>query len=110
MRLVVFFRSSLFIAFVSLLVLTGYGFDVLDYCCENDGRELVSSEKNLANKSSPVKKSECQCICHQIFAARFAEPVRSVPFTSLETEFAASSDEFPPDSMPLGIDYPPQLA
>ena len=103
------FRSSIFVAFVSLFILTGYGLDVLDYCCENDGREEVSHKDQL-NKGNPVKKGECQCICHQTFIGRFSEPVRSVPFALRAIEYLDPADEIAPDAMPLGIEYPPQLS
>lgn len=104
------FRSSLFIAIVSLFVLTGYAYEVLDYDCDTEKREQVSKGDSHSGKQTPAKTDHCQCLCHQIFNFHMAAPVRIGLTHFTRTGFVALVDEFPPDAVPLGIDYPPQLA
>ena len=105
-----FLRSNLIVAIVSLLVLTGYGFDVLDYCCDDGNQEQVGHAQSHSGKKAPQGKNETKCICHQIFSGSEVEPVRVAPSVQTSTDSVGYVDEFPPDAVPLGIDYPPQLA
>ncbi len=105
-----FLRSILFAAIVSLLVLTGYGSDVLDYGCAGEKQDQTSHSQQHSGKTAPLKKDDCQCLCHQIYAPHTAAPVRVAPASLTPAELAAHADEFPPDAVPLGIDYPPQFA
>ena len=98
-------RSHLFIAIVSLFVLTGYGYDLFGDCCAREKQVQTQS-----GKTAPGKADDCQCICHQIISHSSEEPVRVVAVLIVTSEFVAHPDEFPPDAVPLGIDYPPQLA
>ncbi len=103
-------RSSLFAAIVSLLVLTGYASDVLDYCCESEKQEQVNHGEGHSGKTAPVKSDDCKCLCHQVFTSHSVEPVRLAPQSLSPVDLVMHADEFPPDAVPLGIDYPPQLA
>ena len=105
-----FLRSNLFIAIVSLFVLTGYAFVVLDYGCDGAKQEQVGHSKTSSGKSASAKNDDCQCLCHQIFTAHAVEPLRVAPAILTPADFVAHRDEFPPDAVPLGIDYPPQFA
>ena len=98
-------RSNLFIAIVSLFVLTGYAQDVFGECCAHDKQEQTQH-----GKTTPGKADDCQCLCHQIISHWNVEPVRVAAAVLVTAEFVAHPDEFPPDAVPLGIDYPPQLA
>ena len=109
-RRVRFLRSNLFIAIVSLFVLTGYGFDLFGDCCAREKQVQAQSGKTEPDKKAPGKADDCQCICHQIISHSSEEPVRVVAVLIVTAEFVAHPDEFPPDAVPLGIDYPPQLA
>lgn len=103
-------RSSLFVAFVSLLVLMGYASDVLDYNCAAERQEQAAQHHGHHGKSRPAKDDDCHCLCHQFFTGHAAEPIRvgRVPFTA--AAYVTHADEFPPDADPVGIEYPPQLA
>ncbi|MEP6673462.1 MAG: hypothetical protein ABJF10_30220 [Chthoniobacter sp.] len=103
-------RSSLFIAIVSLFVLTGYGFDLFGDCCGSEKQVQTQSGKTAPGKKAPGKSDDCQCICHQIISHSSVEPMRVAAVLIVTAEFVAHPDEFPPDAVPLGIDYPPQLA
>ena len=105
-----FFRSNLVIAIVSLFVLTGYSCDVLDYGCEWQKQEKTAQGKPSSGKNAPAKNDDSQCLCHQIYIAHVAQPLRVVPAILTPADFVAHADEFPPDAVPLGIDYPPQIA
>ncbi len=111
MRLVLnLFRSSLFIAIVSLLVLTGYGFDLFGECCTHDVQGQAEHGKSSPNEQAPGGGDGCQCICHQIITPLTPEPLRVADAVLVASDFVAHADEFPPDAVPRGIDYPPQLA
>ena len=105
-----FLRSSLFIAIVSVLVLTGYACDVLDYDCESEKQEQTMPDGAPSGKDVPAEKDDCQCLCHQIFTAQSAAPVRIASGIPGVADYLVQPDEFPPDAVPLGIEYPPQLA
>lgn len=103
-------RSSLFIAIVSLFVLTGYGFDLFGDCCSHPEQAQVE-HGNSAPKGQPSGSEDgCQCICHQVITLLSLDPVRVADADAVSTDLVAHADEFPPDAVPLGIDYPPQLA
>ena len=76
-----FLRSHLFIAIVSLFVLTAYGFDLFDGCCARQEKAQAENGKSAPKNQTPGSSDGCQCICHQLTTA-----------------------------VPLGIDYLPQLA
>ena len=105
-----FLRSSLCIAIVSLFVLTGYAWDVLDYCCEHENQVQVDHAKHHSGKKAPEQKNDCKCICHQVFSGSEVESVRVAPRVQTPMDFIGHAEEFPPDAVPPGIDYPPQLA
>ena len=104
------FRSSLFIAIVSLLVLTGYGFDLFGDCCGHREPGQAEHGKSAPNDQTPGSGDGCQCVCHQIITPLMSEPLRIVDAVLVASDFVAHADEFPPDAVPRGIDYPPQLA
>ena len=111
MRLVLkLFRSSLFIAIVSLLVLTGYGFDLFCDCCAHREPGQAEHGKSAPNDQNSGDGDGCQCICHQIVTPLTPEPMRVAEAAFVPSDFVAHADEFPPDAVPRGIDYPPQLA
>lgn len=96
-------------ALVSLFVLTGYACDVLDYGCAGEKQEQQDHSK-FQGKNAPDKKDDCQCICHQTYMNDVADPACRIPAIFSQLDFIAGADEFPPDTVPLGIDYPPRLA
>lgn len=103
-------RSSLFIAIVSLFILTGYAHGVFGVCCGHEKQEQTQSAKTAPAKETPHKTGECQCLCHQVISHLTAEPVRVAAGAIMPMVLKMHPDEFPPDAVPLGIDYPPQLA
>jgi hypothetical protein len=98
------FRSSLFVAIVSLFVLTGYAGAVMDQCCTNEKQELVSHDN-----SAPSNDDGCQCLCHKILTNALPKTV-GLPVLAPTFQVYFLSDEFPPDAVSKGIDHPPQLA
>ena len=103
-------RSNLLIFIVSLFVLTGYTHEILDACCAQQRQEQAAQSKPSPDKSAPAQKDDCQCLCHQFFTAHPASPLSCAPVLLTPADFVAHGDEFPPDTVPPGIDYPPQLA
>ena len=88
-----------------MFVLAGYGYDVLDYCCESEKEEQTGH-----GKTAPGNGDGCQCLCHKVFSNDSGKPVR-LPVLMLVLQTAGlSADEFPPDTEPEGIDHPPQIA
>ena len=97
-------RSSLLMAIVSVLVLTGYSHAVMDRCCAGETQEQADHE-------TPVHGNDggCECLCHKVFSNDSAKPVR-LPGLVLVLQAARwSADEFPPDAEPQGIEHPPQI-
>lgn len=108
-------RSKLFSLLVVALVLGGYT-EVLRGLCSHEPSVAAAAVESAAmetphSHSHPDHQEgeACQCICHSSFvneqsAKPFAPAVLAL--LSLVSERA----DRPPDSVPLGIDYPPQLA
>ena len=105
-----FLRSNLFIAIVSLFVLTGYAHGVFGDCCTNEKQQQTQSAKAAPGKKAPQKSDDCQCLCHQVISHLTVEPVRAGAGALLPMTLKMHPDEFPPDAVPLGIEVPPQLA
>ena len=103
-----FHRSNLFIAIVSLFVLTGYAHGVFGDCCAEE--KQTQCAKTVPGEKEPGKSHDCQCLCHQVISHLTAEPVRAAAGALVPMTLKMHPDEFPPDAVPLGIDYPPQLA
>ena len=103
-------RSSLFIAVVSLFVLTGFAYDIFDDCCGPAQEEQKDHGQTSPGEKAPGQSDGCQCVCHQIISHSGAEPVRVAAAEFVPAGYVLHADEFPPDAEPLGIDYPPQLA
>ena len=100
-----FLRSNLFIAIVSLFVLTGYGLEVFGECCSH--REPQGQAEH--HEKAPGNGDNCQCLCHQTIS-----PISTAPLVVAAAVFTlgnlvAHADEFPPDAVPLGIEHPPQI-
>jgi hypothetical protein len=95
-------------AIVSLFVLTGYAFDVLDYDCHGEQQEQTT--QSHSGKDAPADKDGCQCLCHQIFTIQMTAPVCVPCDAPRNLDYLALRDEIPPDAVPLGIDHPPQIA
>ena len=110
MRPVSFLRSHLFVVIVSLLVATGYGFDLFGDCCGHREPAQAEHGKSVPKDKTPGGGDSCQCICHQIVTPLTPEPLRVADVAFVPSPFVAHADEFPPDAVPRGIDYPPQLA
>lgn len=104
------FRSSLFIAVVSLFVLTGFGYDVFGDCCGDHPAKQTEHAKSVTQKQAPSSGNDCHCLCHQVISHFTGEPVRVAAAILVPATFVPHADEFPPDAVPVGIDHPPQLA
>lgn len=107
-RRVALLRSSFFIAIVSLFVLTGYSLQAFADCCTHEERQAQHAQSGT-QKKAPSESNHCQCLCHQVISHVTSEPLRIAATALLEQGLMAQRDEFPPDALPVGIDYPPQL-
>lgn len=105
-----FLRSNLILLIVSLFVLTGYVHGILGDCCGHDKQRQTQSTKTAPGKKAPQKSDNCQCLCHQVISHGNFEPVRAVAGALVAMAVRMLLDEIPPDAVPVGIDYPPQLA
>ena len=100
-----FLRSKILIVIASVCILAGYAHAVIDRCCDDRQTECAGH-----GKSAPVEDDGCQCLCHKIFSDDSPTPAR-VPVVAVVLQPVRwPAAEFPPDAVPLGIDYPPQLA
>ena len=113
-RLVGRLRSNFFIAIVSLWVLSGYGIVLLGDCCDHHEHAQVQHETGAGSPAQGDQDSgdgdDCQCVCHIVTTALMLEPVWAADAAFVETDLLVPRDDSPPDAMPRGIDYPPQLA
>lgn len=105
-----FLRSSFFIAIVSLFVLTGYSWTALADCCRHESQAAAKHALSAPLKQAPADADDCQCLCHQAISHLTGESLRLEQTVLLRQAHLARRDEFPPDALPLGIDYPPQLS
>lgn len=104
-------RSSLFALIVSLLLATGYGFDLFADCCTHSQTHSQQQKgPGASSDKAPVQDDSCQCICHQTVAPGVGLQPVTATVTLVPSTLPAFADEIPPDAVPLGIDYPPQLA
>lgn len=103
------FRSKLFLVIVSLFVLTGYGCELFGECCSHEPSTQIEQ-----GHTGPAKDSEkdhgCQCVCHQAVTPLAFEPVGLTDTLPLANDLLVLPNEIPPDAVPLGIEYPPQLS
>jgi len=107
---VAFLRSSFLLPFVCLLVLTGYTVQLFDDCCESRASAKVEQVKASKEQKQPDESHHCECLCHQIFTASGSTSVTVTRADLVAVELLVCVNEFPPDALPLGIDYPPQLS
>jgi hypothetical protein len=105
-----FLRSYFCIAFVSILVLTGFVHEAYSDCHERtEPGQVEQGEQGGQGEQAPMDGDDCQCICHQVFANLAAAPARVDAGAFVVQMRFIHADEFPPDTEPQGIDYPPQL-
>jgi hypothetical protein len=107
---VAFLRSSLFALLVCLFVLTGYSAQAFELCCARTGREQTQQTKASAMQSIPDDAHDCQCPCHQVLVDPISKPLQVIGASIVSVESLISGNQFPPDALPLGIEYPPQLS
>ena len=99
-----FLRSKILIVIASVFLLTGYAHAVMDKCCEEEQTQQADHGKSVP------KDDQCQCLCHKIFSNVSPTPVRLPVLIPVLQAVRRPAAEFPPDTEPQGIDYPPQLA
>jgi len=87
----------------------GYASDAFDYCCQQEQVQLSFGDA-APGHSGPGESHDCQCLCHQLFSSHPTDGLRIGMGILEAADQLQVADEFPPDAMPLGIDYPPQLA
>jgi hypothetical protein len=109
------FRSNFFRILIAVLVLVGYSEVVRGGCddvqAEKAGTQVgeVASHTHSDGDSSHDDGDACVCICHQTFTHEaLVQPTVPMPISVLLPLLERAA--FPPDTDPLGIDYPPQLA
>ena len=100
-----FLRSSLFLSIISLLLLTGYASEIFCDCHGGHSQEMTEH-----GDSTPATGDDCQCVCHQMISDVFAAPMQLRKLLSATLDAVPHTDQFPPDAVPLGIEYPPQRA
>ena len=66
--------------------------------------------QSAPNDQTPDGEDDCQCLCQKIVTPLTVAPTQVADALFVPAAFVAHADEFPPDAVPLGIDYPPQLA
>lgn len=104
-----FLRSSLLLTLVCLFVLTGYSAQAFGVCCERGDGEPAQHAEAASTKQLPADTHDCQCVCHQILADSTHKPLHVIGASILSVESLTCGNQYPPDALPLGIDYPPQL-
>lgn len=105
-----FLRSSIFLALLSLFVLTAYGSEVLGDCCHQAQQEQLQNGEPGDGSAPAGGTAGCECSCHTGFAAPLVERMGAPAVEPGVRERFVIRDEIPPETVPLGIDHPPQLA
>jgi len=78
---------------------------MMDKCCEE-----ASAKWSEHGTSDPADDGGCHCLCHKIFSNAFTVPAQLPAVILVLQRVRLPAGEFPPDTDPEGIDYPPQLA
>lgn len=107
-------RTPLILAILAALVLCGYTANVADcYLTANttESQHAACGDHHESEGSSESNacQTACQCVCHSGYAL---EPVFQVQVSTEAAAigaYALPTGQFPPDAVPLGIDYPPQI-
>ena len=94
---------------VALFVLMGFGWSMSGQCCHEDAQSMSVQVQVAGTEHSPAADDGCQCVCHQVFSQPFTEPVKAAGLAMLSGQSLVLVDEVPPDAVPLGIEYPPQV-
>ena len=95
---------------MSCLLLAGYGFDLLGECCEQVKQTQVEGGKLTPTNQNSAEGQDCQCVCHHAVPPISMSPSDLVFGAFVVGEAFPLLDEIPPDAVPFGIEYPPQLA
>lgn len=97
-------RANLFCILIAAIVFAGYAAELCGAC--DDLKPAAVSESQHKDTGDHT----CQCLCHQIFVQeRNNAPVVVGELVESGVVFPELAD-IPPDTIPLGIDHPPQLA
>lgn len=103
-------RTSLIMLIVCLFVTTGHTAQSFGLCCKETTSKQTQHSK-VGSKEKPSGDSDhCQCLCHQTVAGLANQPVHIIGVHRVVEKFLRSGNQYPPESLPLGIDYPPQLS
>jgi len=105
-----FFRSSLFGMLVALFVVAGYGWSLSGQCCLGERGLPAAQIEGAHSEEAPAQDDGCQCVCHQIVFHGAAEIVKVAGLVLVSEDSQVVTDEVAPDAVPLGIEYPPQVA
>lgn len=110
------FRSGLFVAIVTLLVLGGFTHEIWGRIVDHDHgvSEVMGSGDNQdssSNQSSGSEEKGCNHQgCHHGYPMTLVVCIFSCLQDGLEVGVLAGYSTWVPDAVPRGIDYPPQLA
>jgi hypothetical protein len=101
------FRNPIFLAMVAVLLFCGYSAEMFGACPSDCGKvEHAEAHESGAADSH----TDCQCVCHAGYVLQTVNPVLLGAELVAEASYGVPRGEFPPAGVPLGIDYPPQLA
>lgn len=85
-----------------------YAIDLAADHCQETRQEQLQQVADGQDSAPAGEGHECDCVCHMVVSTVAVERVIG-PVVGV-VERLVIRDEFPPDSVPAGIDYPPQLA
>ena len=106
------FRISVLLALVAVLALGGYAVGQVE-CCHSEKTshgEKTSQGESHHDSTNATADDGCRCVCHVGDIFHPTAPLSVGQKLISVTVYSLHWGAFPPDAVPLGIDYPPQLA
>jgi len=98
-------RTRLFAVLIALLVLAGYGHQIYAHAMPS---HADSAEHQHSDAEETSGCHHCTCHCSPVMLASLE---RTITFqVPTFVGYIAARGEIAPESIPLGIDHPPQLA
>jgi len=95
---------------IALFVAASYGWNLSGQCCLGEQGLQTAQIEGTHSEGSPAQDDGCQCVCHQIVIPGAVEIVKVAGLVLVSEDSQAVTDEVAPDAVPLGIEYPPQVA
>jgi hypothetical protein len=71
---------------------------------------VKATNSTKAPAKAPAESDGCQCACHFLMFQAMPDAARIALAPIDSNGFLAARTQAPPDALPIGIEYPPQLS